>query len=115
MSDSESGDSGGSLSTSENDADQNFGMSDAGQTVQPCSSGSSACSVSPDKKHWVEIALTDQEGHPVAGAAYQITVPGGTVVEGSTDGKGRGRVDGIDSGSCRITFPQIDKDAWKKR
>ncbi len=108
-------DDGGPLAVSENDADQTFGLNDVGTNVQDCSSGSSSAKVSPDKKHWVEIAMADQEGHPVAGVAYRITVPGGTVVEGSTDAKGRGRVDGIDAGTCRITFPVLDKDVWKKR
>jgi hypothetical protein len=113
--DGSSDDGSGTLIASENDADQTFGLSDVGTDVQDCSSGASSSQVSPDKKHWVEIALVDQEGHPVAGVAYRITVPGGTVVEGSTDAKGRGRVDGIDAGTCRITFPVLDKDVWKKK
>ncbi len=108
-------DDGGALIVSENDADQTFGLSNVGTHVQDCSSGASSSQVSPDKKHWVEISLVDQECHPVAGVAYRITVPGGTVVEGSTDAKGRGRVDGIDAGTCRITLPALDKDVWKKK
>jgi hypothetical protein len=106
---------GGPLVASENDADQNFGLSPAKTVVQDCSSGSSSSSVSTDKKHWVEIALFDEEGNPVQGKAYQITVPDGTVIAGATDGKGRGRVDGIDAGMCKITFPNLDKDSWKKK
>jgi hypothetical protein len=113
--DGSSDDGGGALIVSENDADQSFGLSDVGTNVQDCSSGASSSQISPDKKHWVEIALVDQENHPVAGVAYRITVPGGTVVEGGTDAKGRGRVDGIDAGTCRITFPVLDKDVWKKK
>ena len=115
MDELEQEESGGALTTSENDANQNFGLNDVGTTSTSCSSGSSSSTVSPDKKHWVEIVLLDQEGHPVTGVPYEITVPGGTVVNGSTDGKGHGRVDGIDAGNCRITFPQLDKDVWKKR
>lgn len=115
MDDPDNEDSGGTLVTSENDADQNFGLSDVGTTTASCSAGTSSSSVSPDKKHWVEIALFDQEGNPVPGVPYKITVPGGSVVDGSTDAKGHGRVDGIDAGNCRITFPGLDKDVWKKR
>ena len=105
----------GDLSTSEKDANQNFGLSDVGSTTAPCSKGGSNSTVSPDKKHWVEIALFDQEGKPVPGIPYKITVPGGKEVPGSTDAKGHGRVDGIDAGNCKITFTGLDKDVWKKR
>lgn len=37
----------------------------------------------------------------------------GTVWDSSTDDKGVGRVDGIDPGSCKISFPDLDKDAWE--
>jgi hypothetical protein len=66
------------------------------------------------KKSWIEIELVDEEGMPVAGEAYEITVPDGTVEKGTLDGKGFARVDGIDPGTCKITFPKLDKDAWKK-
>ena len=113
--DSGAEDSNSPLSNAGNDADQNFGFSNVGTTSQACSSGSSSCTVSPDKKHWIEIVMLDQEGHPVPSIDYEITIPGGTVVPGSTDGKGRGRVDGIDAGNCKITFPKLDKDIWKKK
>ncbi len=43
-----------------------------------------------------------------------ITLPdGSTVATGTTDEKGRARVEGIDPGTCKVTFPELDKDAWK--
>ena len=59
--------------------------------------------------------MVDEENHPVAGLAYRITLPDGeTVAEGTLDEKGFARVDGIEPGTCKITFPDLDKDAWEK-
>ena len=66
------------------------------------------------KKDWIEVVLLDEEKDPVPGARYQITLPDGqTVAEGTLDEKGSVRLEGIDSGSCQITFPDLDQDAWK--
>jgi type VI secretion system secreted protein VgrG len=66
-----------------------------------------------DKKHWIEINLVDEAGQPVPGERYKIKLPDGTVDEGTLDDKGHARVAGIDPGSCQITFPGRDKDAFK--
>lgn len=63
---------------------------------------------------WVEIELVDQNDQPVSGKRYEITLPDGRVVTGTTDGKGRARADGFAPGSCKVALPDIDKDAWQK-
>ena len=72
----------------------------------------------PDKDkptHWIEIVLVGEDNKPIPGEPYQITLPDGeTVAAGTTDEKGFARVAGIDSGTCKITFPQRDKEAWEK-
>jgi type VI secretion system secreted protein VgrG len=69
-----------------------------------------------DKTHWVEINLVDEQGKPVAGEPYQVTLPdGSTVADGTLDEKGHARVDHIDPGNCKVTFPNLDKDAWKPK
>ena len=69
-----------------------------------------------DKKHWIEIELVDEAGKPVAGEPYQVTLPdGSTVADGTLDEKGRARVEGIDPGTCKVTFPNLDKEAWKPK
>ena len=105
------------LNSSENDAAGNFWFDDVGNTAQPCSGSNNPppSVVSPDKTHWIEIALVDKEGTPVAGQAYQVTVPGGAVIGGSLNDKGRARIDGIDAGNCKVTFPTLDKDCWKAK
>lgn len=68
------------------------------------------------KKSWIEIELVDQDGNPVPGEKYRVTLPDGTTLaEGSLDEKGRARVDGIDPGSCKVTFPELDKEAWEPK
>jgi len=67
------------------------------------------------KPHWIEIQLVDEEGQPVAGEPYIVTLPdGSTVADGTLDEKGFARVEGIDPGTCKVTFPNLDKDAWDK-
>ena len=69
-----------------------------------------------DKKHWIEIQLFDEAGKPVPGEPYQVTLPDGTTVaDGTLDDKGWARVDHIDPGTCKVTFPNLDKDAWKPK
>lgn len=66
------------------------------------------------KKSWIEIEMVDEEDQPVPGEAYKITLPDGqTIAEGTLNDKGFTRVDGIEQGTCKITFPDLDKDAWE--
>ena len=69
----------------------------------------------PAKTAWIELQLVyESNGLPVAGMAYAVTLPDGTTVAGgSTDDQGLGRVDCIDPGSCQISFPTLDKEAWE--
>jgi hypothetical protein len=46
--------------------------------------------------------------------AYRITLPDGSVAEGTLDENGFARVEGIVPGTCQITFPSLDKEAWEK-
>ena len=67
-----------------------------------------------NKTSWIEINLVDDEGDPVAGERYRVTLTDGTTIaEGTTDEKGFAKVTNIDPGSCKITFPNIDGRAWK--
>jgi len=67
-----------------------------------------------EKQSWVEIELVDEDSQPVPGEKYQIQLPDGSVAEGTLDHKGYARVEGIDPGSCKVTFPNLDKEAWEK-
>jgi type VI secretion system secreted protein VgrG len=66
-----------------------------------------------DKKHWIEIQLNDDDGKPVPGEPYKVTLADGTTVaDGTLDDKGFARVDNIDPGTCQVTFPNLDKRSW---
>ncbi len=64
--------------------------------------------------HWIEIELVGEDDEPIPSEKYEITLPDGSVSSGTLDQNGFARVDGIrDAGSCDITFPDLDKDAWE--
>ena len=67
-----------------------------------------------EEKSWIEIELVDEEDNPVPGEKYRVTLPNGKVAQGTLDNKGFAHVGGIDPGTCQITFPDLDKDAWEK-
>ena len=67
-----------------------------------------------EEKSWIEIEMVDEEDNPVASEKYKITLPDGKVAQGTLDNKGFARVEGIEPGTCQITFPKLDKDAWEK-
>jgi hypothetical protein len=81
------------------------------------SSGSSSSSSSSEKsaqpKGWIEIELVDEDKKPVPGQKYRITLPDETVAEGTLDEKGMARVEGIEEGNCKVTFPDLDQSAWE--
>src|SRR5580658_5375595 len=66
-----------------------------------------------NKPSWIAIKLVDEQNDPVPGEPYSITLPDGSVAEGTLDENGFARVDGIEPGTCQITFPQRDTEAWK--
>ncbi len=65
-----------------------------------------------DKKDWIEIILVDMEGKPVPNVRYRITPPNGAAVEGRLNEHGQAGLYQIEPGSCKITFPDLDKHAW---
>ncbi len=65
-------------------------------------------------KSWIEVVLVDDDGKPVAGVEYAITLPDGTTETGQTDASGRARLSGIDPGMCQLSFTGLDARDWKK-
>lgn len=68
-----------------------------------------------EKNSWIEIEMVDQDHKAVGGLPYRITLPDGeTVAEGTLDENGCARVEDIEPGTCKVTFPTLDQDAWKE-
>lgn len=66
-----------------------------------------------EKTSWIEIVLVDEADKPIAGEAYTVKTPDDKEYSGTLDDKGFARVDHIDPGSCKVTFPNLDKGAWE--
>ena len=76
--------------------------------------GTTATVVSPDKTSWVEIELVDDQGQPVADETYQVRLSDGSLFIGTLDDRGQARIEGIDPGTCQITFPNRHSTDWKR-
>jgi hypothetical protein len=68
-----------------------------------------------EKTDWIEIELVDETGQPVAGESYEIITADELVASGTLDDKGCARLEGIQPGNCKISFPNLDKDAWEAK
>ena len=67
----------------------------------------------PAPKDWIEIELVGEDDQPIAGERYRVTLPDQSVAEGTLDSKGLARVEGFDPGECKVTFPDLDEEAWE--
>lgn len=75
------------------------------EAVQPCP-------LAAEKNHWVEIELLGEDDRPVPWEPYEITLPDGSKVSGFLDAKGKARVESPEGGSCQVSFPELDTEAW---
>jgi len=66
------------------------------------------------KTSWIEIELVGEDNEPIPGEKYRITLPDDSVAEGTLDEKGLARVEGFEKGTCKVCFPDLDKEAWEK-
>jgi type VI secretion system secreted protein VgrG len=93
-----------------------FGTNKASPAAcQPCA-GPLPPSEDPDK-HWVEVELVyENTGDPVPNEEYRVKLPDGTERRGYLDENGFAREPDIaDPGSCQITFPRLDQEAWERK
>ena len=66
------------------------------------------------RSHYVEIELVGEDDGPIAGERYRVVLPNGSSVEGRTGADGTARIVGIDrAGTCKVSFPDLDQDAWQ--
>ncbi len=69
-----------------------------------------------DEKTWITIQLVDDHDppRPVAHARYRVRLPDDTVREGRLDASGLAHLADIDPGLCEVTFPDYDRDSWRR-
>jgi hypothetical protein len=63
--------------------------------------------------HWVAIEVVDEQGIGVEGISYSIITPDNQEYTGVTDASGGARIDNIPAGQCKISFPDLDKSAYR--
>ncbi len=56
--------------------------------------------------------MKDRYGKPVPGQDYRIELPTGEVYTGTLDDKGEAKVEHIDPGTCKVSFPGMAD--WRK-
>ena len=71
--------------------------------------------VDREKPSWLAFDLADEAGEPMAGEPFTVALPNGREVSGVLDAKGAVRIEGIDPGTCKVSFPERDKDGWKRK
>jgi hypothetical protein len=64
------------------------------------------------KTNWIGIRLKDRFGKPVPGQDYRIELPTGEIYTGTLDDKGEAKVEHIDPGTCKVSFPGMAD--WRK-
>lgn len=55
-----------------------------------------------DRPTWIEIAVVDEQGLPIRGRQYHLTLPDGTVRSGQLGAQGIIRFDDVDPGECTL-------------
>lgn len=75
--------------------------------------GPSVVTMSPNKPAWIAVSLVDEAGAPMPGAKFRVTFPDGGALDGLLDKNGKVRIEGIDPGSCQVTFPDRDAKEWE--
>lgn len=68
---------------------------------------------SEEAADWIAFRLVDQRGRPVADRRYEMLRPDGEVDSGVTGGSGWVRLKPIPSGTCELTFPEIEEEAFR--
>ncbi|HYC92823.1 MAG TPA: carboxypeptidase-like regulatory domain-containing protein [Thermoanaerobaculia bacterium] len=79
------------------------------EAAQAASAG--ATEAAAEETHFIEVELKDEEGKPVPNASYFVELPDGSTKSGRTDANGYARIDGVDPGTAKISFPDFDQDS----
>lgn len=91
------------------------GSSQAPTAASAASSSSAAATPASQPTDFVEVELVDEAGLPVAGCRVRVTPASGEPIEATTDARGVVRIETVPRGSVRISFPELDQGAWRRR
>jgi hypothetical protein len=61
----------------------------------------------------VKIGAKAASGAPLANVKFKAEMPDGSTVSGKTDGAGNAAIPASKEGDVKLTFPDLDADAWK--
>ena len=85
-----------------------FSELEPGAIQQPCPYAKAKLDMT-----FIEIALVGEDGSPVSSIKYKVKLPNDAVVQGFLNKDGKARIDNIPApGTCEVTFPELDTDAW---
>lgn len=65
------------------------------------------------ERHWIEIEMVGADGVGLAGLQYVIETADKDRHTGVTDRNGLARLDDVVVGTCKISFPGLDRDTWR--
>ena len=60
----------------------------------------------------IVIELVGEDDRPIPGERYRLVLPDRSVREGKLDSHGSAIVTGLPSGTCKVSFPNLDEEAW---
>jgi hypothetical protein len=103
-----SGDGGGQSSSGPSQTASSAKEPDsASPAASAKSSKPEADSQDDDKKSWISIKLTDEDGNAVAGQKYEVILPDGTLAKGTLGTGGTAKVKDFVPGACKVSFPGL--------
>ena len=85
-----------------------------GETPADGSAPGSSSSSDSSPNSWVGVEVKDANGKPLPNEPYQVKLSDGSITSGTTDEKGRARVEGVKKGQCEIRLPNRHNSEWKK-
>ena len=65
------------------------------------------------EKTWITIKVMYEDGDEPYSGAFQVKLPDGRVEKGKLGSSGVKEISGIDPGSCEVSFPDLDANAWQ--
>ncbi len=61
----------------------------------------------------IEFKVVGEDGKSLAGHRYRIELPDDNVAEGIVGEDGVVKIDGVEPGSAKISFPDLDAKSWE--